>query len=68
MKSQEVKKPFRVAIEGNVGSGKSTFIKYFESFKDVETNPVSSSTYLIIDCIMFNLFCSCILTPLYYLV
>jgi len=40
MKNQMVKRPFRVAIEGNVGSGKSTLIKYFESFKDVETNPV----------------------------
>lgn len=35
------KKPFRVAIEGNVGSGKSTLIKYFENFNDVEANPVS---------------------------
>lgn len=41
MKNQIVKKPFRVAIEGNVGSGKSTLIKYFEGFKDVETHPVS---------------------------
>lgn len=41
MKSQIIKKPFRVAIEGNVGSGKSTMIKYFENFKEVETNPVS---------------------------
>ncbi|XP_050533310.1 deoxynucleoside kinase-like [Daktulosphaira vitifoliae] len=31
-------KPFRVAIEGNVGSGKSTLIKYFKNFKDVEAN------------------------------
>lgn len=41
MQQQILKKPFRVAIEGNVGSGKSTLIKYFECFKDVETNPVS---------------------------
>jgi len=41
MKKQIVKKPFRVAVEGNVGSGKSTLIKYFEKFKEVETNPVS---------------------------
>jgi len=38
---QVIKKPFRVAIEGNVGSGKSTLIKYFENFKEVETNAVS---------------------------
>lgn len=43
MKSQMIKRPFRVAIEGNVGSGKSTLIKYFENFKDVETNPVSTN-------------------------
>lgn len=41
MKTQKMKKPFRVAIEGNVGSGKSTLIKYFEHFKEVEANPVS---------------------------
>lgn len=41
MKSQMIKKPFRVAIEGNVGSGKSTLIKYFENFMDVEVYPVS---------------------------
>lgn len=40
MNKQIIKKPFRVAIEGNVGSGKSTLIKYFESFKEVEANPV----------------------------
>jgi len=47
MKKQIVKKPFRVAIEGNVGSGKSTLIKYFEKFKEVETNPVSVFLLLI---------------------
>lgn len=46
MKSQIIKKPFRVAIEGNVGCGKSTMIKYFESFKEVETNPVSLNLLL----------------------
>lgn len=40
MNKQIVKKPFRVAIEGNVGSGKSTLIKYFGNYKNVETNPV----------------------------
>jgi len=41
MEKQIIKKPFRVAIEGNVGSGKSTLIKYFDTFKNVEANPVS---------------------------
>lgn len=45
MKEQIVKKPFRVAVEGNVGSGKSTLIKYFETFKEVEANPVSKINY-----------------------
>ncbi|VVC37879.1 Hypothetical protein CINCED_3A006053 [Cinara cedri] len=33
-----IKRPFRVAIEGNVGAGKSTLIKYFENFNEVELN------------------------------
>lgn len=45
MKKQIVKKPFRVAVEGNVGSGKSTLIKYFEKFKEVETNPEPIETW-----------------------
>lgn len=45
IKMQVIKKPFRVAIEGNVGSGKSTLIKYFEKFKEVETNAVSLVIY-----------------------
>jgi len=45
---QVIKKPFRVAVEGNVGSGKSTLIKYFEKFKEVETNPVSIILLLLI--------------------
>lgn len=48
MKNQILKKPFRVAIEGNVGSGKSTLIKYFENFNNVEANPVSTNTVFII--------------------
>lgn len=44
---QVIKKPFRVAIEGNVGSGKSTLIKYFEKFKEVETNAVSLVSYIL---------------------
>ncbi|NP_001156207.1 thymidine kinase-like isoform X1 [Acyrthosiphon pisum] len=45
MKKHIVKKPFRVAVEGNVGSGKSTLIKYFEKFKEVETNPEPIETW-----------------------
>ncbi|XP_026331370.1 deoxynucleoside kinase-like [Hyposmocoma kahamanoa] len=32
------KRPFRVSIEGNIGSGKSTCIKFFDKFKNVETH------------------------------
>lgn len=45
MKKQIIKKPFRVAVEGNVGSGKSTLIKYFEKFNEVETNPEPIETW-----------------------
>ncbi|XP_045535805.1 deoxynucleoside kinase [Papilio machaon] len=30
------KRPFRVSIEGNIGSGKSTCIKYFDKYRNVE--------------------------------
>ncbi|CAK1596557.1 unnamed protein product [Parnassius mnemosyne] len=30
------KRPFRVSIEGNIGSGKSTCIKYFDKYHNVE--------------------------------
>ncbi|XP_045497294.1 deoxynucleoside kinase-like [Colias croceus] len=33
------KRPFRVSIEGNIGSGKSTCIKHFEKYKNVEKHP-----------------------------
>lgn len=32
------KRPFRVSIEGNIGSGKSTCIKFFEKFNNVEAH------------------------------
>ncbi|KAG7294900.1 hypothetical protein JYU34_012475 [Plutella xylostella] len=32
------KRPFRVSIEGNIGSGKSTCIKFFDKFDNVETH------------------------------
>ena len=33
------KKPFVVSIEGNIGAGKSTMLKFFENYKDVELIP-----------------------------
>ncbi|KAF5287481.1 hypothetical protein FQA39_LY04109 [Lamprigera yunnana] len=30
-------RPFRVSIEGNIGAGKSTLIKYFSNFNGIET-------------------------------
>ncbi|KAK4873585.1 hypothetical protein RN001_012945 [Aquatica leii] len=32
-------RPFRVSIEGNIGAGKSTLIKYFSNFAGIETYP-----------------------------
>ena len=29
-------RPFTVVVEGNIGSGKTTFLDYFAKFKDVE--------------------------------
>lgn len=34
------KRPFRVSIEGNIGSGKSTCINFFEKYPNVETHAV----------------------------
>lgn len=42
------RRPFRVSIEGNIGSGKSTCIKYFEKFPNVEAHAVSILFYLSI--------------------
>ncbi|KAL0893384.1 hypothetical protein ABMA27_014971 [Loxostege sticticalis] len=33
------KRPFRVSIEGNIGSGKSTCIKFFDKYPNVEKHP-----------------------------
>lgn len=55
MNKQIIKRPFRVSIEGNVGSGKSTLIKYFENFKEVEANPVILQFYNI----FLNIFIKC---------
>lgn len=35
----ENSKPFIVSIEGNIGSGKSTMLNYFDKYKDVELIP-----------------------------
>ena len=32
-------RPFVIAIEGNIGSGKSTMLKYLEKFNDVQVHP-----------------------------
>ena len=32
-------KPFVVSIEGNIGAGKSTMLKFFEKYSDVELIP-----------------------------
>lgn len=34
-KYAEGTQPFTVLIEGNIGSGKTTYLKYFEKFNDV---------------------------------
>lgn len=41
------KRPFRVSIEGNIGSGKSTCIKFFEKFNHVQTHAVSKCPFCI---------------------
>lgn len=35
------KTPFRVAVEGNIGAGKSTLIDYYKSYPNVDVYPVS---------------------------
>ncbi len=39
MTSSENNRPFVVSVEGNIGSGKSTMLKYFERLNDVELLP-----------------------------
>ena len=36
---KDPKRPFVVAIEGNIGSGKSTMINYFKNFNDIQIHP-----------------------------
>lgn len=38
-KSMQTNRPFVVSIEGNIGAGKSTMLKFFESYTDVELIP-----------------------------
>ena len=38
MENGEGKDHFVVAIEGNIGSGKSTMINYFKQFNDVQVH------------------------------
>ena len=38
-KSMQTNRPFVVSIEGNIGAGKSTMLKFFESYNDVELIP-----------------------------
>ncbi|KPI93162.1 Deoxynucleoside kinase [Papilio xuthus] len=48
------KRPFRVSIEGNIGSGKSTCIKYFDKFRNVEKHGASQPSHPGITVKMFE--------------
>ncbi|KAJ8936372.1 hypothetical protein NQ314_012391, partial [Rhamnusium bicolor] len=55
-------RPFRVSIEGNIGAGKSTLIKYFANMQGIETygttKPKSSTTVQMFErSIQNNRFC-----------
>lgn len=39
-------RPFRVSIEGNIGAGKSTLIKYFAGMEGIETYAVYKCSYV----------------------
>jgi len=39
VKTETKSRPFIVSIEGNIGAGKSTMLKYFQKFSDVEIVP-----------------------------
>ena len=41
-------RPFVVAIEGNIGSGKSTMINYFKDFKDIQIHPEPVEKWYVI--------------------
>ena len=38
-KKDPKRRPFVVAVEGNIGSGKSTMINYFKNFNDIQIHP-----------------------------
>ena len=38
-KAMKNNRPFIVSIEGNIGAGKSTMLKFFEKYTDVELIP-----------------------------
>jgi len=40
IQEETIVKPFRVSVEGNIGAGKSTFIKHFCTFPDVDIRMV----------------------------
>lgn len=40
-------RPFRVSIEGNIGAGKSTLIKYFKDQQGIEVYPVSPPIFTL---------------------
>lgn len=40
IQEETIVKPFRVSVEGNIGAGKSTFIKHFCTFPDVDIHMV----------------------------
>ena len=39
MQNNRNNRPFVVSIEGNIGAGKSTMLKFFEQYRDVELIP-----------------------------
>lgn len=47
-------RPFRVSIEGNIGSGKSTCIKFFDGFQNVEKHAVSDVYFPWVSCFIFQ--------------
>jgi len=58
-------KPYTVLVEGNIGSGKTSFLNYFSQFKDVETlaEPVDKwrnfkGFNLLVSCLSDFFYCS----------
>ena len=44
-RAEAVKTPFHVAVEGNIGAGKSSVLSLLESFEDLEINPEPIDTW-----------------------